>query len=196
MQYPTILALILAPAASFGACPTAADLDGGIRILSLEHEVETFSRLDDGTVQVTSFYDPGNGYRYTLAKGLYMLTFEDIADGTAIPETAEVFAYPVPADDLPVPVPGGSWQGGVSVNGGDPAEEPQSYQFGEATTLTIGACTYDVIPVLARLGDSADGFLERYFYLPELGISFIASSGPLEGEMVYEAAYVQIEAVR
>lgn len=186
----TMAALSAAPGAA-RACPTAADLDRGIRFQVDDTATEVFRRLSGTRVQ--SDYG-GDGFvsRTILVKGLYLAELVDVEDGAPVPRTRTTYGLP-DASDLSEPVPGESFRVSVRSDGPDGTEtEDQIYTFGRAATVNFGACAYDMVPVdLSYVGSDVREVLH---YLPQLGIAYVAEYHDDDVDEHY--TYYRIEAVK
>jgi hypothetical protein len=95
---------------------------------------------------------------------------------------------------MPVPSPAGRWQVDVRVTDSSGVfPEGQMQAYGAITDLTIGACSYQMIPVLIAY-DTDDLYVEQINYLPELGIGYLVDSqtatdpgGPIPASAIWLA---------
>ncbi|WP_172293644.1 hypothetical protein [Pseudoruegeria sp. HB172150] len=197
MRHLLIVGLALAPLPALADCPVAADLAGGVRLISTAGAAETFTLQNDGTIEVFFFYAPGMGSRYHLAKGTYLLDHENIVSGEIVENSTAVYKYPVSTEQLPDPAPGAVWEGQIAVHGDAPrASESQSYAFGETRELDIAGCAYVSLPVIATFRNTEISFQNVYEYLPELGFAYLASSGAIGQDPDYTVEIKLIEAVK
>lgn len=171
------LALIL-PGLAAAQCPVAADLEKGIEIETVEGEVESFIRIDPHRVQSLLMYDEGAGTRILLGKGVYLLEVLDEEDGQPVVGTRATYTFPLPVADLPPITPGGGWSTKAAILDADGlSSEVQHYIFGAQARVTIGACSYDMIPIELRYrGEASEGDIDYLHYLPDLGISYLVRS--------------------
>ncbi|MEC7763056.1 MAG: hypothetical protein VX874_14230 [Pseudomonadota bacterium] len=171
------LALTLLAAPALAECPRPDDMAGnGVRFTSSTGDVETFARYADGTIESTVESETGPTVRAVLAKGVYLTRIFDLVDGTAQNET--VYTYPTPLANLPEPFPQGALTMIVEGNDGQGKfKSEESYTFGPASILTIGSCTFAMIPVELSYGQERDIF----HYLPEYGLSYLAESIAQDG---------------
>jgi hypothetical protein len=171
------LALVL-PGLVAAQCPVAADLETGIVLETIEGEVETFIRLDPHRVRSLFMHSENAGSRILLGKGVYVLELLEEEDGLPMVGTRTTYSFPLPVADLPPITPGGGWSTKAAVLDVDGlSSEAQHYIFGAQTRVTIGACSYDMIPIELRYrGDAGDADIDYLHYLPELGISYLARS--------------------
>ncbi|WP_299354828.1 hypothetical protein [uncultured Shimia sp.] len=75
---------------------------------------------------------------------------------------------------------------------GDIYEAEESHIFGPLTDVTIGACTYDMIPIIS-IYHALEGYEERLNYLPEFGFAYINEMKD-PGEAPFTYNFVAIEA--
>ena len=188
-----LLALVL-PTVAPAACPTAGDLETGILFRTRDGATELFRRVSEDVV--LSVYDSGNAQsRMLLGQGLYVLDNVGLAEGELLPETQVRFAYPMPAAEMPRPTPGGGWDVDVTVEEGGLTEpEHQSYAFGAVTEVTLGECTFDMIPITQTYSPDPYEVTDLVNWLPELGVSYLVQSSHAHGEDRY--IYTSVEAVR
>lgn len=76
---------------------------------------------------------------------------------------------------------------------GDIYEGKESHIFGPNTEITIGKCSYDMIPIIS-IYHSLDGYEERLNYLPEFGFAYLVEMKD-PGEVPFTYDFVAIEAV-
>jgi len=191
------LALICLGHSAMAACPTASDLEAGIRFDIAGGEWEVFTRLPNGIIASEFFLEPGLSSRTLLARGLYMVELIDLENGDFVPGTRSTFAFPVAQDDMPDPQAGGGWNLQVAVT--EPEGffvETQVYEFGAPQKQTYGPCTYDMIPVSFWFaeGEIDPELYDVLHYLPELGIAYLAEAKGGEYADVFN--YVGISAMR
>jgi hypothetical protein len=195
MRYLFAITLACAPLAALAQCPTAADLETGIRFSVDQDATETFRTVRPGVVEAIFSYEDGFASRNLLAKGVYLLEVVDIVDGVPDMGTRTTFAFPRNAEDMPLPETGAPLQFDVVVNdAGAFNRESQDYVVGSRTQVTIGTCTYDMLPIDVSFDPSPDNTVERLHYLPALGIAYLAASTYDGGRDDYD--YNAIEALR
>jgi hypothetical protein len=172
-----LLTLILAPLplAAQQSCPTAADLDRGIRITFADGGTETFRRADPGVIAVTGREPDGSGFNMDLAQGLHLLMWEATTGGQ--PDAASRITYDYagqPPTALPLPEAGRKWRTEVRVEDADfgPRDEPQSQVYGRLSQIEIGACSYVAIEVTISYATS-DQYRETLRWLPDLGLAYL-----------------------
>jgi hypothetical protein len=130
------------PALAQQTCPTAADLARGIRIEFADGSLETFRAGAPGLVLVSGAGADGATYRMELGRGLYLMLWEDWADGAPDAATRSVYDYAgrAPAD-LPLPGGGKVWFSPVTVTVADsPYSEAQRHSYGPRSEVDIGGC--------------------------------------------------------
>lgn len=187
-----ILLLVLAGAAR-AACPTAADLPGGIKFNTSDGEFEAFRRLDNGLVQGFFGLDSHIGSRTLLARGIYLLEVVDVENGVADATTRTTYSYPNAPADMPEPTPGGTWTvTAATLANGQIGSERQIYEFGEKTEISFEDCRYDMMPITIFYPDENDpARRDVLYYLPALGISYLAEFHDRETAALYD--YISIE---
>lgn len=195
MRHPLIATLALIPAAALAECPVADDLVTGIRLVD-EDATETFAR--DSDLSVSALYEDGSNppNQSLLVHGIYVVENMDLDEnGTPVPGTRVVYGYPLTAPDIPLPTPGGSWSTTVTRLGdGTLATEQEFYTFGQMTRITIGACSYDALPITARFPDEGENRYDVLNYLPALGFAYLAEYHDAQFDDIY--SYTRIEAVK
>lgn len=178
------------------ACPTAQDLERGIRFDLASAEWEVFTRTSDGLVQSDFHYGDGAGTRLLLAKGLYLLQIVDFDAQGVLSDTRQSFSYPLRPSEMPDPQPGGGWSVKAAVLGPEGlTEEVQVYDFGEMSQQTYGACTYAMMPITITYSVDGNQTMSTDFihWLPELGLSFLAAFEDEQGLESY--TYIGVRAV-
>jgi hypothetical protein len=186
---------LCAAAERASACPTAADLDTGIRFDLASDEWEVFTRTADGLVQADFHYGDGEGTRVVLAKGLYLLQIVDFDGQGQIADTRQNFSYPLRPAEMPDPQPQGGWSVTAAILGPDGlSEEAQVYRFGDWTQQTYGACSYEMMPITIDYPVTGDDTVSRDFihWLPELGLSYLAGFEDSEGRESYDYIGVRV----
>lgn len=175
-------------------CPTAADLDGGIRVFSPDGEVETFTRQSEHIVTAAFRFEQGEGSDSLLAQGIYLVQILDIEGGKIQSDTRLTYAFPLAAGTMPDPVPGSVWSTRATLlDSNGVTDEAQTYNFGAQTQLTIGACGYDMVPISVVYPEN-DDYTETLYYLPELGFALLAGAQD-KGEEPDVYVFERIEAV-
>ncbi|MFY0635101.1 MAG: hypothetical protein JXQ91_14905 [Vannielia sp.] len=186
-----VAAALAAPAPALAACPTAADLEGGLRLDLATGETETVTRAEAGTT-VSTIGAEGFATRIRLAQGIYPLEVVQLEDGApSQPPTT----YDYGQSPLPAPAPGLEASLEVALSDGAGRSQRHDYSFGSPVTWTYGACAYEVIPVTTRhFSGGEETSREVLHYLPEFGHSYLASYA--EGDTLDVYTYVSVEAVR
>jgi hypothetical protein len=186
--------IALAPLAALAECPVAADLETGIRLSDGEGS-ETFVRDSDLSVIATYEAEGAPPTQSLLAHGIYVMSNADLEDGTPVSGTEVTYVYPVNVPDLPLPIPGGTFETTVMRLGdGQMSNQRETYAFGEMTSVTIGACSFEMIPITARYPDEGPDRYEVIHYLPELGFGYLAEYHDAQMDDIY--TYTAIEAVQ
>ena len=193
---PHLLIALMLGTPALAECPTAADLSGGVRVTEDDGTTNTFTLIGDGVVQNDGLAPDGYAYRNLLAKGTHLIGLSDTQNGQDIPDTVRRMQYPVAASDLPVPTPSSraSYDTTVSANGGSYPEE-QVQAWGTMTTLTIGECTYDMIPGKVVYTNDSYVVNEGLHYLPALELALLYSY-QIEGDPADIYTPVRIEALQ
>jgi len=177
-------------------CPVAADLAGGVRMVETNGTVNLFTAQADGRVQNDGVAPGGYMYRNVLVKGTHLAELGDTDGVNYLPDTRRTVTYPQMDAGMPVPTPNTSarYETTITTTSGS-YPETQTQSWGAQTTLTIGACTYDMIPGKITYTNSDFVVFEGLHYLPELSLALLYSY-QIEGDRadIYEAA--TIEAVR
>lgn len=175
MVRATICILMLA-APAWATCPTAADLSAGVQLTLDDGTVETYRMTAPHVVEVS--VDQGDGIvsKTMLAKGIYVLSFFDEENGVVDPDSRTNIAFPVNADEIPLPDPLSNASFDTALfEGGAFYKERLIVDWGAQTTVTAGACTYDMIP--GQLSYKSDDYdhEEVVHYMPALGIASLYS---------------------
>jgi hypothetical protein len=168
------LAITLLPglAAAQAACPTAADLDRGIRVTFADGGTETFRNAASGLVSVAGRESDGLGFEMDLGQGFHLMSWEGTTNGQ-LDGAALRYDYGVGASDLPRPVAGKGWRSEVTVTDiNDVRSEPQTHRYGQISSIVIGDCTYQMMEIVIAYA-TGDNYVETLRYLPELGISYL-----------------------
>ena len=182
-RLPALLTALVLPLPLWAAdCPTAADLTtGGIAFDIDQEDTEIFRQKRPGLIESHYHYagDTNSAARVLLARGLYVLELVDVNDGAPDPGTRSTYSFPVAPDQLRLPdlsdASGQGWSYTVAVNNiGEFGQEVQHYTPQPAIQKSYGDCTYDVIPVEIRYVDDPAGDRDIVYYLPALGLSYLA----------------------
>ncbi len=177
MRFGMIFLAAAWPAAVWAECPTAADLDNGIRFRIDQADTETFRRVRPGVVEATIRFEDGYATRNLLAQGIYLLEWVDLVDEQPDLSTRATFAFPKNALDMPIPETGGAYRFDVVVaENGNFDKELQAYDVGEMVKYQYGTCVYDVLPIEVRYVPDEENSVDILHYLPALGIAYFAES--------------------
>lgn len=178
----TLICFLLAPTFAFGqaACPTGNDLAGGIQFELEGDATETYTTLNDGVVSVIYKASDGFESRILLGKGVYLLEFAEVVNGNVDASTRTTYSHELQPTNMPDPKPMGRWVSQAAVlESGTPFKEVHNHQFGPLTELTIGGCSYDMIPVTVYYDDD-DRSIDLLEYMPELGLAILSGSSSLD----------------
>lgn len=169
-----LCAVVAGPA--LAQCPTAADLRSGVRVTESDGTTNVFTAVGDGIVQNDGATTGGYTYRNLLAQGTHLIGLSDTDGGEDIPNTVRRMEYDMAIPALPVPAPGmrNTYETVVTVSDGS-YDETQTQVWGQPTRLTIGDCTYDMIP--GKLVYTNRDFVVRegLYYLPALEFALLHS---------------------
>lgn len=158
-------------------CPTADDLDQGIRVDRSNGFTEVFRRGGQGIIAVDGIIDRALEYRLELAYGLQLLSYTGNVGDTPEADDRLVYDYGVPIDTLPPPEPGGRWQSQVTVTASNGNySEPQLYAFGPLDAVQIGNCRYAAITVVIAYQNDAN-YIETVQFMPDLGFGVLIEQG-------------------
>jgi hypothetical protein len=174
-SFLTVLLLTPLPALAQQACPTAADLDRGIRVTFADGGVETYRNAGPGVVHVVAVETDGSGAEMDLGQGIHLLSWQATSSGVADPSTRQDYNYNgVAPADLPRPSPGGKgWSSPVTVTAPDGTyDEPQRHSYGPLTAVTVGQCSYQSIEVTISYA-TQDNYREMVRYIPDLGLGWL-----------------------
>ncbi|WP_294227270.1 hypothetical protein [uncultured Shimia sp.] len=189
-----LFALTFLATPAFAQCPTAADMETGVRLTDLEGITETYTR--DGDHFIRGEWDDGEhfGSRFLLLKGLYVVEQFDTEDGNVMTGSRSTHAYPLKPADAPIPVADGRWDTEViTLDFEGTHTTRETHIFGPSTQVTLGGCSYEMMPIIGIYHDD-DGYEETMYYLPELGFSYLVETRP-KNEAAERYTYIRIEAV-
>lgn len=192
--FALVIAGITAPAAAQETCPGPADKGRPIAV-QFESGLVEVHRTEDGQVWTIEAFEAGEMiYRLEVAHGTHLLSYVEMVGQMPVEESRVTYDYGRTVPDMPAPSPAGRWQ--VDVNVTDSSGvfvEGQMQAYGAVTDLTIGACSYQMIPVLIAY-DTDDFYVEQINYLPELGIGYLVDSqtandpgGPIPASSIWVA---------
>lgn len=189
-----ISALILAlPNAAFATCPTAkSDLDKGIHLTSDGPQSIRYRRDAQGHVLVEDFPlgDFVFSYLATTMFGIYPLQEGTAYLGETMPDSLASMAFAVPSGNLPEPTPGLAFHSPVQISGTEGPGPLLFVSVGQPQQTNFGDCTYETLPVLARMAGQTDDHLSRFHYIPALGFAMEWMSG------AFDAAPQETSAIR
>lgn len=192
--------LALSPALAFaqGACPTGADLSRGIEFKIGDGATEVYKDNGNGIVQVDFRAPDGFESRVLLGKGIYLLESSEVSNGSIVPSSRITYSHALQPADMPIPRPMGRWVSEAATMADNrPGREVHNHAFGPATTLTIGACSYDMIPITLHYGDP-DGTIDHLEYLPDLGLAMLVGSSYTDADGMRQDdvySYISLEAM-
>jgi len=191
-----LLLTCLAASPAFAQCPTEADLTGGILITEMDGTTNQFTGQGNGIVQNDGRAPDGFTYRNRLAQGTHLIELGDTDGRNYINDSRIEVSYPQAAARLPIPTASSRWNVETVVsdsNGRYPESQTQSW--GAMTTLTIGNCSYDMIPGKVSYTNADYVVFEGLYYLPELKFAFL-NTYQIKGEDPSVYTPMRIEAVR
>jgi len=173
------LCLMVLPAVAGAACPTAADMGGGVEVTFANGDVTVLRDRGAGMIEVEEYYAwHDEGRRYFAYLGLYVTDEGPLTwDGSAGAGASVRTFYPVDVLEMPVPTADApDWEGVLRRDIGDDLSETPRYvvKFGAMAPVEIGGCVYEAVAVGESLRPGAQDQKDQYsWYLPELGAGFI-----------------------
>jgi len=175
MRAAALVTVALGATAPAWACPTAADLDTGIRFTVEGGASEVFRRVQPQVLEAVFRFADGGAVHNLLAKGVYLLEYVDLEDGEPVPDSRATYRFPMTPGAMPDPVPEDEWQvSAVRLEAGQVATERQVYRFGARDSVRIGDCGYAMVPIAVTFPDDPDGLSDILHYLPDLGLAYLA----------------------
>ena len=166
------------PGMAQGECPTASDMDAGVRAVFANGDVADYRRLKGDLLEIfeAGAAESQDGTVVTSRFGIYDLDAADIMDGVRNAQTALTLRYSAHESDLPIPVSGESWVGGVvtSVPGAAEETEIAVYVFGAGGTREFAGCVYETIPVKVSFLAGEDWLMEEYIFIPSLPMAILS----------------------
>lgn len=184
---------LLAASPALADCPVAADLATGVRVTETDGTVNLFTAIGDGTVVNDGTAPDGYTYRNILAQGTHLVELGDTSNGAFMPDTHRVVTYPTPRANMPAPTTTTSYEFDTTIatSTGEYAEV-QTQRWGAQSSLTIGDCTYDMIPAKINYTNADYVVLEGLHYLPALELALLHSY-QIQGEpaSIYTAAKIE-----
>ena len=187
----TALVAVSGPALA-NTCPTLDDLKTGIRITYADNFEETYklSEANEHIVTVEEIFDNTDVSHSLLAQGIYLVQSIQEENGALAPSTRITYTYPLSPGNMPVPQPNGSWNAKIAVLSNDGlTTETHQMRFLERTSLTVGACSYDMVPIRVTYGQ---GEGETLYYMPELGFAVIGVWTSNGEDDVYEFTSIEV----
>ncbi len=171
-----LIAICALTAGAASACPTADDLDGGIRVTAADGAVDVYQSMGDGQVAQIIDFGGGEVARNVLTQGVYVSRLAVEVDGVLDLQSVFETSYDRPPTAMAPPEPGLQDRfltTIVSVDG--TFKETQTHNWGPLAPLQIGDCTYDSIfgTVTYTGGDAT--ILEEIQYVPALGLGLLVS---------------------
>jgi hypothetical protein len=161
------------PSASLADCPSSkADLARGVYLTSDSAESIRYRSDPQGHVLVESFPmgDFAFSYLATTLFGIYQLQEGTAYQGETMPDSLARMTYALPTGNLPEPSPGLAFHSPVQVN--DATEQPVMFvSVGLPRPVEFGACSYETLPVLARMISSTEDYIAKFDYIPSLGFA-------------------------
>ena len=193
--------VITVAASAVAACPVASDLEnGGVRFIGPDGTDEVHVRISPHQVQMDLIEQgvPGT-YRAIMIQGVYIQWLGATTDDGAI-DAASIFvmARDIDPAEMPTPEPGLEWQVAqdfIDVGGdGSAASETMAITVAEATTWTLGECTYDMYPVTISTTVPDDVYIETINYLPALGTGVLVAYRDSQTDDTYPYVDIAVEA--
>lgn len=158
------------------ACPTAADLAGGVRITDADGSVDTYTDGGNSTIQQVIDFGDGGVARNTLAQGVYVLRLSVEEDGVLDLGSVLATTYDRAPAALPRPTANLKMRLRTTVTDQEGSyKEQQDHQWGESEPFAIGTCSYDSIPGTVRYVSEFDTIVETQRYLPAMEIAILTS---------------------
>jgi len=174
-------------------CPVAADLAGGVRVTETTGTINLFTAQPNGRVQNDGTAVNGYLYRNLLVQGTHLAELGDTDGRDYLPDTRRTVTYPRPDAQMPVPTPNttATYETTITTSGGS-YPETQDQSWGAMTTLTIGDCSYDMIPGKITYTNTDYVVFEGLHYLPALELALLHSY-QIEGSApdIYDAATIE-----
>ncbi|WP_318337670.1 hypothetical protein [Defluviimonas sp. D31] len=169
------LAAFSAGQAMAADCPVAADLTTGIAAEYADGGRVEYRSAGEGRIAIfePNEDDAARGLYFLSVAGLYDLAVAHRLNGANDPDRSLTLVYSEPEEDLPIPVPGGSWLGTVDTVFPDGTVDTDTaiYVFGAASDREIGGCRYATLPVKASFVGPVDWVAQDFIYFSDLGIA-------------------------
>ncbi len=188
---------LLAASSAMADCPVAGDLATGLRVTETNGTVNVFTDIGDDRISSDSLSARGNTYRNVLVHGTHLIELGDTIDGEWDPDNHRIVSYNMPTTDMPMPTPQSTWsfETTIASPGLSGYPETQTQRWGALTTLTIGACTYDMIPGKVTYTNESYTVFEGLHYLPALQLALLFTYQE-QGQPVDTYTAATIEAVQ
>ncbi len=167
-----VIAMVLAPTiGAAAACPSAGDLESGVRIEISTGAYSEHKLIDTHTVKVDEYGIDGSLYRTQHFSQLVLET-KTVGydfDSQEVSYSSD-FYYKF---DLPLKIESGAGLSGIQFGETSDGEEFQSeytINFSSRKRIKIGQCEYAYLEVTKQYAWSGDGDEETVIYLAELGV--------------------------
>jgi len=167
-------------------CPEGNDfLQSGIVVAYADGTEVTYapSGPQPGRViEVSRLQSPDEGFWHESWLGVYPLIDGFLKSDQPDRSYISTSIYPVPVEELPIPMPGKSWAGQVEEVdslGKSLGSIGLKVTFEGRRTFRIGECAYDAFQIETLYTDAEGGFQATLDYLPELGFSIQTAGGAL-----------------
>ncbi|RYH00843.1 hypothetical protein EU805_16685 [Salipiger sp. IMCC34102] len=171
-----ILPSLLAAGPALAECPKPSDLATGIRVEYSDGMVEVFRSAGPGMVEAVGLFSDGEPFfLMEMARGLYVTSYAEIWGDFIDVENATLHNFGAPATELPLPVPGKSWdaQAQVIYPGEAPGDVTQRFVSGASETLTVGDCSFESVEVITAY-ERDDNYVEGMSYLRDFGFGWLS----------------------
>lgn len=165
--------LLLAGAAA--ACPTKDDLAGGIAMSFDGASGSVFTQDADGAL-VEAEKDGDTTYHYISANGILETGYYETTVGEDGKQYDETYAYSFDAGAIFPLDAGKTASGEQTATGPDletPAVVPFRYVVNAEETVSVGECTYRIVPVDTFYYNDDGIFVVVLGHMPELGVTVL-----------------------
>jgi hypothetical protein len=165
---------------ALAGCPTGGDMAGAVHLNFANEAEQIFCAKENSMVLVDAIAAGGDGTE--LVQGTHLLTYQDIIGG--VPEEASLATndHGMAQTEMRVPTPRKRWLVPVTVTDcAGKREQDQQQAHGDLQSVTLGACTHDMIEDVIAYG-RLDLDMERLHDWPEFGFAYLARTGT-EGEV-------------
>jgi len=164
------------------SCPTASDLTAGIRATLDDNGYEVHRSIGSERIRMDITFGPGDEMIMEFVHGIYALWSMPIVEGRADIANADYFANIGVASTWLAPRPNARWE--TEGDGSAKLSSGAIYEF------AVGACVYDAFDV--DMTFDADGYIETYTFLPDLGIGLLVADD--DGQTKNRYTYTRLEA--